>query len=175
MTGGLRYETGREMPPGMQELAAVKIAQQLTDAAPVAAEEVGGDVPHMEYICHLCGKPTNNTSVIGTIAVHFCDACNAQIAREVAWQSLGRTYGEHSVICPFCRHELDRRDTALLEDGETQGWECECCHRLFDIATRMVRLYSTARSVTEMPKDWQPPEEDRYSEEQRWVGVVEDD
>ena len=31
--GGLRYETGRQMPPGMQELAAVKLAQQLQEAA----------------------------------------------------------------------------------------------------------------------------------------------
>lgn len=31
--GGLRYETGRDMPPGMQELAAVKLAAQLQEAA----------------------------------------------------------------------------------------------------------------------------------------------
>lgn len=32
--GGLRYETGRDMPPGMQEKFAVQIAQQLTNATP---------------------------------------------------------------------------------------------------------------------------------------------
>lgn len=32
--GGLRYEAGRDMPPGMQELAAVKIAKQLTGTVP---------------------------------------------------------------------------------------------------------------------------------------------
>lgn len=31
--GGLRYESGRQMPPGMQELAAVKLAAQLQEAA----------------------------------------------------------------------------------------------------------------------------------------------
>lgn len=34
---GLRYETGRDMPPGMQPLAADKIVQRLRNAAPVAA------------------------------------------------------------------------------------------------------------------------------------------
>ena len=39
MAGGLRYETGREMPPGMQELAADKLVEQLRNAAPVAADK----------------------------------------------------------------------------------------------------------------------------------------
>ena len=38
---GVRYEAGRDMPPGMQEQFAVQIVQQLTEAAPsVDAVEV---------------------------------------------------------------------------------------------------------------------------------------
>lgn len=36
MSGGLRYETGRDMPPGMAEKVAVKIARQMAAAAPAA-------------------------------------------------------------------------------------------------------------------------------------------
>lgn len=37
MGNGLRYETGRDMPPGMQELTADKIVQHLREAVAVAA------------------------------------------------------------------------------------------------------------------------------------------
>lgn len=33
MSGGLRYETGRDMPPGMAEKVAVQIARQMAAAA----------------------------------------------------------------------------------------------------------------------------------------------
>ena len=36
--GGLRYESGRDMPHGMQELAAVKLAAQLQEAAALVRE-----------------------------------------------------------------------------------------------------------------------------------------
>lgn len=157
---GLHYDTGRDMPPGMQELAAVKIAQQLTDAASVAVDEPASDAAHMEYTCHLCGAPTNNAEQIGAVYVHFCDDCNEQIHREVAWEAQGRTYGERDVICPYCRYRLGRTDMALLEDGDTPEWECECCHQKFDIEVAMVRVYSTKRSICEMPADWQAPEDD---------------
>ena len=39
MSGGLRYETGRDMPPGMVEKVAVQIARQMEAATPAAAPE----------------------------------------------------------------------------------------------------------------------------------------
>ena len=39
MSNGLRYETGRDMPPGMAEKVAVQIARQLEAAAPAPAPE----------------------------------------------------------------------------------------------------------------------------------------
>lgn len=35
MAGGLRYETGRDMPPGMAEKVAVQLVRQMAAAAPV--------------------------------------------------------------------------------------------------------------------------------------------
>ena len=46
MAGGLRYETGRDMPPGMAEKVAVQLARQLQASAPAADPEpapVAGD------------------------------------------------------------------------------------------------------------------------------------
>ena len=37
MAGGLRYETGRDMPPGMQELTADKLIEKLRGAVAMAA------------------------------------------------------------------------------------------------------------------------------------------
>ena len=39
MSSGLRYETGRDMPPGMLDKAAVQIARQKAAAAPAEAPE----------------------------------------------------------------------------------------------------------------------------------------
>ena len=36
MAGGLRYETGRDMPPGMAEKVAVQLARKMEAAAPAA-------------------------------------------------------------------------------------------------------------------------------------------
>lgn len=48
MSGGLRYETGRDMPPGMAEKVAVQIARQMETAAPAAEPAplpVAGGIP----------------------------------------------------------------------------------------------------------------------------------
>lgn len=74
---GLRFELGRDMPPGMQEKLAVQITQQLTEAGSVAESTT------MAFICARCGAPTDNSEEIATVVVHFCDACNDRISREV--------------------------------------------------------------------------------------------
>lgn len=51
MAGGLRYETGRDMPPGMAEKVAVQLARQLeaealakrSDQSPVAQNKESTD------------------------------------------------------------------------------------------------------------------------------------
>lgn len=152
--GGLQYETGRDMPPGMQEKLAVQIAQQLSETVPVAENTT------MEFTCAYCGTDTNNTEQIGAVAVHFCDACRERIKREVKWERQGETWREPNVICPYCGYELDSEDSALFfEVGETKEYACEWCQRKFDVDVREVRYYSTNRSACEMHEDWQPPEE----------------
>lgn len=47
MAGGLRYETGRDMPPGMAEKVAVQIARQM-EAARVAKELAPSPVAELE-------------------------------------------------------------------------------------------------------------------------------
>lgn len=155
MAGGLHYETGRDMTPGMQEKVAVKIVQQLTEAAPVAENET------MEFTCTGCGKTTNNSEQIGGVTVHFCDACNERITREVKWERMGENLRKPNVICPYCGYEIDSEDSDLFFDvGETEEYRCEWCLRKFDVEVRQVRYYSTKRSVCEMPEDWQPPEDE---------------
>lgn len=68
MAGGLRYETGREMPPGMQELYGVKLAGEMriaTPAPPARNDNEGqermpycGDAPMSEDLpgCPFCGS-----------------------------------------------------------------------------------------------------------------------
>ena len=69
MSGGLRYDSGREMPPGMQEIYGVKLAGQMqadasivhcegeriaTPAPPACNEKEGGaDMPDEELLKEL--------------------------------------------------------------------------------------------------------------------------
>lgn len=114
----------------------------------------------MKYSCEYCGAPTDNLEEIGTVVVHFCDACNERIHREVKWERQGETWRKPNVICPYCGYELDSEDSALFfEVGNTEEYACEWCQRKFDVEVCEVRYYSTNRSACEMPEDWQPPEE----------------
>ena len=71
MAGGLRYQTGREMPPGMQELYGVKLAGEMAKESPAAGtDEIDhvaghqekmpycGDAPAREDLpdCPFCGS-----------------------------------------------------------------------------------------------------------------------
>ena len=75
MAGGLRYETGREMPPGMQEIYGVKLAGQMradasigpcegeriaTPAPPARNDNEGGaDMPDEELLKELQDRAMN--------------------------------------------------------------------------------------------------------------------
>lgn len=153
MAGGVHYNSGRDMPPGMQEQFAVQIVQQLTEGSTVT------ESAPMEFTCSSCGAGTNNTEQIGDVAIHFCDDCK-RIRREVKWESMGATWRKPNVICPYCGYEIDSEDSALFfEVGKTEEYACEWCQRKFDVEVRLVRYYSTNRSACEMPEDWQPPED----------------
>ena len=106
----------------------------------------------MSFICARCKNPTDNETIIGDVTVHFCDACNKQLHREVTWESEGEQYLEKTVICPYCEHEYEMFDAYELESDEEI--ECECCGKKFDLEVREVRLFTTKRSLCEMPKDW---------------------
>lgn len=49
MANGLRYETGRDMPPGMLEKVAVQIARQM-EAAGQTAEHAAQSVAEIEEL-----------------------------------------------------------------------------------------------------------------------------
>ena len=149
MANGLRYETGRDMPPGMQQLVADQIVQRIQKATPVA-----------EFTCARCGCPTNNSEEIGSLTLHFCDACNDAIDREVRWESEGATHRKDQVICPICGYEYDPYESLRFDEDETTDAACECCGRHFKVEVTTVRYYSTRRSISEMPPDWQPNGED---------------
>lgn len=57
VAGGLRYETGREMPPGMQEIYGVKLAGEMriaTPAPPARNDNEGcADMPDEELLKEL--------------------------------------------------------------------------------------------------------------------------
>ena len=103
---------------------------------------------------------TNNSEEIGSLTLHFCDACNDAIDREVRWESEGATHRKDQVICPFCGYEYDPYESLRFDEDETTDAACECCGRHFKVEVTTVRYYSTRRSISEMPPDWQPNGED---------------
>lgn len=148
MGNGMSFKAGRDMPPGMQEKLAMKIAGKLASTAE----------QKKQFTCARCGVPTDNAEQIGTVFVHFCDDCRAEINREVKWQRQGETWKKKTVVCPYCGYELDGYESFRFDLGETREHACECCSRKFDVDVIEVCYYSVRRSVCEMPEDWQPPE-----------------
>ena len=118
----------------------------------------------MKYICCKCGKPTDNIEVVNMANASFsyskCDECKERWSREYDWKSENETSNEKQLICPYCDHEYDDYDTYGFDEGETEEIECEVCGRKFDLIVEYVRLYSTSRSICEMPDDFQQSEED---------------
>lgn len=112
----------------------------------------------MSFICARCHNSTDNETVIGSVTVHICDACSEQLHKEVTWESEGEQYQEDTVICPFCGHEYEKYDAYEFESDEEI--ECELCGKKFDLEVREVRLFTTNRSLCEMPEDWGEPIED---------------
>lgn len=74
MSGGLRYQTGREMPPGMQELYGVKVAAEMLEQGLI-------DPAHKEKLLEgiLGEKPQQNTAAAFCQRMPYCgDAPEAE-------------------------------------------------------------------------------------------------
>lgn len=98
MARGLCYPTGREMPPGMQELAAVKLSRQLQEAATVA-EAVAQEMERQKEIdtpqagigdsCQLPCEGSQGRMEVGEIAMTNGDRIrsmgNEELAAKLFW------------------------------------------------------------------------------------------
>ena len=100
MAGGLRYQTGRQMPPGMQEIYGVKMAAEMLEQGLI-------DPAHKEQLLEgiLGEQPQKNTAAALCRRMPYCgDAPEA----------------ENLPGCPFCGSEN------LLIDRDSEGWFVEC-------------------------------------------------
>lgn len=68
MAGGLRYETGREMPPGMQALAANKFIEIEAGVMLQVLKEVDMD-------CQFCCHASFEVPCAEETPMVFCDKC----------------------------------------------------------------------------------------------------
>lgn len=99
MAGGLRYETGREMPPGMQELYGVKLAGEMAKAPPSADTAAPAPVADEPEKMPYCGDAPEREDLPGC---PFCSSENLLIDRDSeGWY----------VECNGCLAEGPRADT----------------------------------------------------------------
>ena len=75
MAGGLRYEVGREMPPGMQELYGVKLAGEMRIATPAEPARNDEETEKMPY----CGEGPARNDLPGC---PFCGSDNLLVERD---------------------------------------------------------------------------------------------
>ena len=117
---GLRYETGRDMPPGMQELAADKLVQGLREAAAAVKEFCAGE----EMLGTATGRippdriedPAHPPLTRGAESLHRASAVPLPLTREAlgVWKS-----GE--IATPVCA--LVRNDVESGSQVRTEGEE----------------------------------------------------
>lgn len=123
-----------------------------------------------KYICTKCGAPTDNDQSFEVkplcamaprrIEVHRCDKCDKRFHQELDWESEGETIYEKKLICPYCGYEYDDYDAYGFLEGSTPEVECEECGRKFDLEVETRRVFSTKRSLCEMPENYGEEEED---------------
>lgn len=124
-----------------------------------------------KFVCMKCGAPTDNDQSF-TISVHItggvpnryevhrCDICDKRFHQELAWESKGETINEKKLVCPYCDYEYDDYDAYCFQEGDTPEVECEACGRKFDLEVDTRRVFSTKRSLCEMPENWDEEDED---------------
>jgi DNA-directed RNA polymerase subunit RPC12/RpoP len=61
---------------------------------------------------------------------------------------------EDNVICPYCGYKYDDYDAYCFQEGDTPEVECEACGRKFDLEVETRRVFSTKRSLCEMPDNY---------------------
>lgn len=120
-----------------------------------------------KFVCMMCGSPTDNDQsftvpdyFMGWEEVHRCDKCDKRFHQELSWEAKGETTREYKLICPYCQYEYDDYDAYGFQEGDTPEVECEMCGRKFDLEVDTRRVFSTKRSLCEMPEDWDEEDED---------------
>ena len=116
------------------------------------------------FKCEKCGAATDNdqsfvlTPICSTepihIEVHRCDECDKRWHQELDWECEGETINESKLICPYCDHEYDDSEAYYFDEGDTPEVECEMCGRKFDLTVETRRVFSTKRSLSEMPENY---------------------
>lgn len=125
----------------------------------------------MKYICQKCGEPTDNDQSIDVksmfggfepyhLDVHRCDKCDKRFHQELDWESEGETINKDKLICPYCECEYDDYDTYSFDEGDTSEVECDFCGKKFDLKVETRRVFSTKRSLCEMPENYGEEDEE---------------
>lgn len=101
MASGLHYETGRDMPPGMQQLAADKIVQQVKQR--ISAMDIQAKR----------SEPVRFRIVSAPVSVDFeCPYCETDVS--IPWKDTGHPdYWLDpwpDINCPYCHKEVSMGD-----------------------------------------------------------------
>lgn len=122
----------------------------------------------MKWKCQRCGELTGNdqsfeikplgASSPHRVEVHRCDRCDKRFHQELDWESEGETYNENRVVCPYCGHEYDDYDSYSF-GTDTDEVECRSCGHEFILRVEVKKLFSTRRSLSEMPENYGEEEE----------------
>lgn len=75
MAGGLRYETGREMPPGMQELMANRFVEQIRQNAVQNAVVMLAVLKTVDMDCEFCKYAGGKMPCAEDSIAFSCDGC----------------------------------------------------------------------------------------------------
>lgn len=94
----------------------------------------------MKYICRNCGEPTDNDQSFDVqlgmetyhCDVHRCDQCDKRF----------------------------HNDTYSFDEGDTTEVECDFCGKKFDLRVETRRVFSTKRSLCEMPENYGEEDEE---------------
>lgn len=114
-----------------------------------------------KYKCTTCGAPTDNDQTFCELfEVHRCDECDKRFHQEIAWQSEGETLMVDKLTCPYCGYEYEDYDGYEFDEGTTEDVECPECSRRFDVEVEVQRVYSTKRSLCEMPENYGEEDEE---------------
>lgn len=109
----------------------------------------------MKYKCFNCGKPTSNVPKVGNICNYsICDDCSDRIGREIDYQYETEIVRDKELVCPHCQTSYEDYDAYDFDEGIEKEVECMFCGKKFDLEVECVRLYSTKRSICEMPDDY---------------------